>query len=194
MLQVRDALVSLILFSQVGLAVDCAKRTTDALHSPECNFGYVVSDPGKVAKSDIRHDPPYHTFSDWKVGEHRLLIAYFDQDNDPTNVVAVIYERRTSGLRKLGSVPVFSKVDDVRGINDAEHSLVGLAFFSQSGQLQILRIFKFAGDTGSIVFDDGGSTVHLLDISPPTVEIVGQSSGNRRYKWNAKRLRFERVK
>lgn len=110
-----SALTLLLLQAPTRQSEFCDSRTTEAYHSPKCDW-YVVHDPKRVDDIKIPHSPRYHTYSRWVFGEQTAVLAYHDVDNDPMDMIADVYLANGVKYQFLGSAQIPGMVTDVSSV------------------------------------------------------------------------------
>jgi len=120
----------------------CASRTTEAYHSPKCNWGFVVKDPHRIEGVRIPHKPSYHTYSLWVLGSRRYVFAYRDIGGQPDDMVVDIYRAGNGRYALLGNARITGIVTDVSTARLTGSGLPDVVFRFEGGQLQYLEIVR----------------------------------------------------
>lgn len=173
-MSITYSLILALLFGIPATAQDkqvefCSSRTTEAYHSPKCDW-YVVRDPQRVADVKIPHKPPYHTYSRWVFAGRKYVFAYRDIDYQPEDMVADIYLTRDTGYQRVGSLRITGLVTDVSTASLTEGPSPDVIFRFACGQLQCLNVLRFSSNGAARkVFWYGASTIEILSEPKPTI-------------------------
>jgi hypothetical protein len=174
----------------------CASRTPLALHSPRCKWAFVVGDPHQVANVKIPHEPIYHTYSRWVLGDKTYIFAYRDIDQQPEDMAADIYIARDARYKLVGSIRHLGEI--VTGVFEAKltgSSLPDIVFREDCGELQCLVVVRFSNGTPRQVFWYGASIMHV--VTHPRPLIIAKSSIPRlveEFAWDPKSGKLVKIR
>jgi hypothetical protein len=173
----------------------CSSRTVLAYHSPQCNWGYVVRDPNRAEDVKIEHDPPYHTYSRWRIVKETYVFAYRDIDGQPDNMVADIYKMRGVTYKLIGNVRIPGIVSDVSTASLTGGELPDVIFRFKGGQLQYVDIVRFTDGTAQQVFQYGASTIRILCKPKPMIEATSKVADmTEQFTWDFRKKEFKKVR
>jgi hypothetical protein len=176
----------------------CASRTTEAYHSPKCDWGWVVHDPHRVEDVKIPHEPQYHTYSRWMLNGHTYntyIFAYRDIEQQPSDMAADIYVADGDRYKLVGSVEHLGEI--VTGVSDARLTgavLPDIVFREDCGELQCVVVVRFSDETARQVFRYGASKIDVL--SEPKPVIVARSKlANQveQFAWDPQAEKFRKI-
>ena len=174
----------------------CSSGTSEAYHSPNCGWGFVVHDPHRVEDVSIPHKPAYHTYSRWALNGHTYVFGYRDIDQQPEDMAVDIYLATDgSGLQLIGSTRIPGLLTDVSTARLTFGILPDVVFYLQSGELTWLEVVRITDQQAKEVFWYGASQI---DISvEPTPTIVAKSRlANRieQFAWDSHSQKFKKVR
>jgi hypothetical protein len=172
----------------------CASRTPQALHSVECKWAFVVQDPHRVNDVKIPHEPIYHTFSRWVLGDQRYIFAYRDIDQQPEDMMVDIYLAANGGYKRIGSVEITGMVTGVFTAKLTGQNIPDVVFQYEGGELHYVTIMRAYSGEARQVFRYGASTIDVL--SQPTPLIVATSNLTdqvEQFAWDAQTESFRKI-
>src|SRR5215469_4647532 len=189
------ALFSIFAAAQDNSSEFCSSRTTEAYHSPKCDW-FVVHDPQRVDDVKIPHRPAYHTYSRWVVDGQTYILAYRDVDQQPQEMMVDVYLEGSSGGYKLvGSIRIAGVVNGV-SIEKLTGSLIpDIVFRVESGQLQYVDVLRFAEGKAKEVFWYGASELEIT--TQPKAMIVARSKLSNvveEFAWDPRTNRFAKIR
>lgn len=173
----------------------CASRTTEAYHSPKCNWGWVVHDPHRAADVKIPHDPSYHTYSRWMLGDRAYVFAYRDIDQLPEDMAADIYLARDTQYKLVGSIQHLGEI--VAGVSEARLTgavLPDVVFREDCGELQCVVVVRFSDETAKEVFWYGASQMEIA-IQPKAMIVAKSRVANvvEEFAWDPQAEKFRKI-
>jgi len=172
----------------------CSSRTALAYHSTQCHWGYAVRDPNRAEDVTIEHDPPYHTYSRWMIGNQTYVFAYRDVDGQPDDMVADIYNTGGVGNRLIGNVRIPGIVSDVSTARLTGGELPDVVFRFESGELQYVDILRFTDGTARQVFQYGASTIRILSKPKPIIEATSKVAAiTEQFTWDSRTKKFKKI-
>lgn len=197
---IRSLFLSLICAISVG-AQDkqsefCASRTSEAYHSSNCNWGFVVHDPNIIKNVTIPHKPAYHTYSRWALGDQAYILAYRDIDNQPQDMAVDIYlVKDGDAFQQIGTARTPGLVTNVSTARLTAGEEPDILFHLQSGELTWLEVVRIFNRKAKEVFWYGASQI---DVSPdPKPMIVAKSrlaNTVEQFAWDSRSKRFKKVR
>jgi hypothetical protein len=170
----------------------CSSRTTEAYHSPKCDWGWVVHDPHRVEDVSITHKPAYHTYSRWVLDGQTYVLAYRDIDRSPSDMAADVYLATGNGYKLLGSVQHLGEI--VTDVSDARLTggvLPDLVFREDCGELKCVVVVHFSDETARKVFWYGATEVEIT--TQPKPMVVARSNLSNvveEFAWDLKSNKF----
>lgn len=172
----------------------CTSRTTEAYHSPKCDWGW-VHDPHRVEVLKISHEPKYHTYSRWMVGQRTYIFAYRDVDQQPSDMAADIYVAGGNGYKLVGSVEHLGEI--VTGVSEVKLTGAGpdVVFREDCGELKCVVVVRFSDETARQVFRYGASKMDVL-LEPKPVIIATSTLANQveQFAWDPQTEKFRKIK
>jgi hypothetical protein len=169
----------------------CTYQNPDAWHDPECGMSWVVRDSHRTTSVRIEHTPSYHTYSIWTIGGQQYVLAYRDQDSDPSDIVVDFYRMDGSHYVALGTELLAAVPSEVRLVKLIPDTLPQLAFFARCGQLQCLTVVRFDGDHIEELLDYAASEIRIHDGAQPFIEAVSKTAKIvEKVEWDPKRKKF----
>jgi hypothetical protein len=179
LISIVAVVASVLLTSGVARNIDadfCSSRTTEAYHSPKCDWGWVVHDPKRVENVTIPHKPAYHTYSHWVLDGGTYIYCLRRHRLHPQRYGGVVYLANGDRYKLVGSVQHLGEI--VTGVFAARltgAALADVVFQTECGELQCIDIIDFSdGAAAREVFSYGASTIEV--VSQPKPLIVARSS------------------
>jgi hypothetical protein len=174
----------------------CSSRTTEAYHSPKCDWGWVVHDPHRVEDVKIPHEPQYHTYSRWMLDGRTYFFAYRDIDQQPGDMAADIYLAQNTHHKLVGSVQHLGEI--VTGVFTArltQAALPDVVFREDCGELQCVVVVRFSDEVARQVFWYGASKVEVTTQPKPMI-VTRSSLPNlvEEFAWNLKSGKFVKIR
>lgn len=171
----------------------CASRTTEAYHSPKCNWGFVVKDPHKIEGLTIPHKPPYHTYSRWALDSRRYVFAYRDIGGQPDDMVVDIYRAGNSRYALVGRARITGIVTNVSTARLTGNELPDVVFRFEGGQLQYVVIVRLFHNTAQEVFRYGASTIDIVSKPKPVIEARSRIANLvEQFAWDSQSSKFHK--
>ena len=170
----------------------CSSRTTEAYHSPKCDWGWVVHDPHRVEDVKIPHKPTYHTYSRWVFDGQTYILAYRDIDRSPSDMAADVYLAAVNGYKLVGSVQHLGEI--VTDVSDARLTggvLPDLVFREDCGELKCVIVAHLSDKTAEKVFRYGATEVEIT--TQPKPMVVARSNLSNvveEFAWDLKSNKF----
>ena len=194
-------IVAAALFTTAGGAQSkdsafCSSRTTEAYHSPKCDWGWVVHDPHRVEDVKIPHEPQYHTYSRWMLDGRTYIFAYRDIDQQPEDMVADIYLARDTHYKLVGSIQHLGEI--VTGVSRARLTgavLPDIVFREDCGELQYVVVVRLSDETAKQVFSYGDRIIDVRE-QPKPVIIATSKIANlvEQFAWDPQAKKFLKIK
>jgi hypothetical protein len=171
----------------------CASRTTEAYHSPQCDW-YVVRDPHRVNDVKIPHQPRYHTYSRWVLGDRTYIFAYRDIDRHPDDMVVDIYALEDGTYRLIGNARIPGLVTGVltAGLTGAPRPDVIIRF--EGGQLQYIDVLRFPDNSARQVFQYAASSIDIFFKPKPLIQATSKISNKvEEFTWDSEVNEFRKT-
>jgi len=171
----------------------CDSFTTGAYHSPKCNQ-YVVHDPKRADDINIPHSPPYHTYSQWALGDQTVVLAYRDVDKDPMNMVADAYLAKGGKYEFLGSAKIPGMVTDVSSAELTGGDLPDIVFHFDGGQLKYVDVLRFSKGKAQDVFQYAASKIDVSKEPKPKIIATSKLSNMvEEFAWDSHSQQFTTI-
>jgi hypothetical protein len=193
-------IVAAVLFTGAGGAHSkdsgfCSSRTTEAYHSPKCNWGWVVRDPHRVEGVKIRHEPSYHTYSRWMLGDHAYIFAYRDIDQHPEDMVVDIYLASHTHYKLVGSVQhlgeIITRVFTARVTGTAIPDVV---LREDCGELECVVVVRFSDETAKQVFSYGDRIIEVRQQPKPAIIATSRIANVvEEFAWDSHAEKFRKI-
>jgi len=194
------AIIAAALFTSAGGSQSknsafCSSRTTEAYHSPKCDWGWVVHDPHRVEDVKISHAPQYHTYSRWMLEGHTYIFAYRDIDQQPGDMAADIYLAKDNNYKLVGSIQHLGEIiTDVSEARLTGAILPDIIFREDCGELQCVVVVRFSDETAKQVFSYGDGLIEVLQ--QPKPEIIATSKVANlveQFAWDPETEKFRKI-
>jgi len=172
----------------------CASRTTEAYHSPKCDWRWVVHDPHRVEDVQIQHEPLYHTYSRWVLDGQTYVFAYRDIDRRPDDMAADVYLANGDRYKLVGSVEHLGEI--VTGVSEVRLTgafLPDVVFREDCGQLNCVVVVRFSDETARQVFRYGASKIDVLSEPKPMIVATSKIANQiQQFAWETEKRRKAR--
>jgi len=169
----------------------CSSYTAAAYHSPQCDQ-WVVHDPNRVEDVKIAHQPAYHTYSRWILGDQTYLLAYRDVDYQPADMVADVYLASEGANSLVGKLSVFEIVSDVSAVKLTGGEVPDLLFRASCGQLECLSVLRFTKGKAREVFQYAASKIEIVDGAAPKIVVESRLANLvQEFVWDSKAKEFK---
>jgi hypothetical protein len=172
----------------------CASRTTEAYHSPKCDWGWAVHDPGRVENVKIPHEPQYHTYSRWMIDRQTYIFAYRDIDQQPSDMAADVYVAEGDRYKLVGSVEHLGEI--VTGVSEARltGAVPDILFREDCGQLQCVVVVRFSDETARQVFRYGASKLDVVSKPMPMIVATSKLANEvEQFAWDPQTEKFRKI-
>jgi hypothetical protein len=172
----------------------CASRTTEAYHSPKCDWGWVIHDPHRVEEVKIPHEPQYHTYSRWMLKGHTYILAYRDIDQQPSDMAADVYVADGDRYKLVGSVEHLGEI--VTGVSEARltGAVPDILFREDCGQLQCVVVVHFSDETARQVFRYGASKLDVVSKPKPMIVATSKLAKEvEQFAWDPQTEKFRKI-
>src|SRR6266481_2167873 len=199
--KLSTGIVAVAFFSVAGGAQNkgsdfCSSRTTEAYHSPKCDWGWIVHDPQRVEDVTIPHKLPYHTYSRWVLDGHTYDFAYRDiVEYRPNDMAADIYLASGNRYKVVGSVPHLGEI--VTGVFTARltgAALPDVVFRESCGELQCVVVLRFSDETAEQVFSYGDRIIDVLQQPKPVIEATSKIANLvEQFAWDSQSKKFQKI-
>jgi hypothetical protein len=177
-----------------GIESFCASRTPQALHSPECKWAFVVQDPHRVNDVKIPHEPIYHTYSRWVLGDQTYIFAYRDMDQQPEDMMVDIYLAANGEYKRVGNVEITGMVTGVFTAKLTGDNVPDVVFQYEGGELHYLTIVRLSGGTARQVFRYGASTIDVLSQPKPVIKATSKVANLvEQFAWDPQAEEFRKI-
>jgi len=180
--------------SQVNTSEFCSSRTTEAYHSPKCDW-YVVQDPRRVEEVRISHKPAYHTYSRWELDGHSYVLAYRDIEHQPQEMAVDVYAETGSEHKLIGMLRIAGVVKGVSAENLTGSAFPEIVFRVDSGELKYIDVLHLSEGKAREIFWYGASEIEILSI--PTPRVVAKSrlaNVVEEFTWDSRLAEFKRLR
>jgi hypothetical protein len=147
----------------------CSSRTTAAYHAPECGAIWIVHDPNRVSDVHLGHSPDYHTYSRWEVNGTKYVLAYWDEDNDPNDIVVDVYRASGAKFEQIGSVTIGAPLTGVKTAQLAPKWGDQLLFLSHCGQMECINVVRVSDGVAKELFEYGADKLVVRGGTPPSI-------------------------
>jgi hypothetical protein len=181
--------------SQNNAAGFCSSRTTEAYHSPKCNW-WEVHDPGRVDDVKLPHHPRYHTYSRWMLGDRTYVFAYRDIDQQPSDMAVDIYAVEGSKYRLVLTIQHLGEI--ITGVITAKMTgarVPDIVFKEECGELHCIVVVRFAAGKPKQVFSYAASSIDLRDAPKPLIVAESKIANTvEQFAWDARSEQFRKIR
>jgi len=119
------------------------------------------------------------------------VLAYRDQDSDPSDIVVDFYRRDAGGYAALGTEELAAVPKEVRTVNLIPEAQPQLAFFASCGMLRCLTVIRLNNDRVEKLFDYAASEIRVHEGNRPFIQAISESAKSaENFEWYPKEERF----
>jgi hypothetical protein len=155
----------------------------------------VVHDPNRVDHVKIPHKPPYHTYSQWVLGDQTYIFAYRDIDQQPEDMVAGIYLLSGAHYKLVGSIEHLGEI--VTGVLTATltgAALPDVVFREDCGELHCVVVVRFSDQTAKQIFSFGDRIIELRQQPKATIIATSRIANQvQEFAWDPRTEKFRKI-